>query len=92
MKRKRKQVTLTKDRASEFFIGGITGCLQIAEKLKLNSTVGAGLMSAFHMALPDLSVKGIVRAYHNIGGDDLPPGIGAKLLAATAKKKPKRRR
>lgn len=81
----RRSVTLSGDRAAEFFIGGLTGCLQIADKLKLRASVGAALISAISMALPDLPMKGIVRAYHRIGGE-VPVEIGAKMLAATARK------
>lgn len=91
MKAKRR-VTLSPDRAAEFFIGGLTGCLQIADQLGLKASVGAALMSAMAMAMPHLSTKGLVVAYHKIGGE-LPSEVGAKLLAATARKpKPQRRK
>lgn len=87
MKAKRR-VTLSGDRAAEFFVGGICGCMQIADRMSLGASVGAALISALYMALPKLPTKGLVKAYHNIGGDDLPPGVGAALLAATARKPP----
>lgn len=72
-------------RAAELFIGGICGLLSLAERLELRPSVGATLMSALSMALPDLSLKGAVAAYHRIGGE-MPPELGAKVLAATARK------
>lgn len=89
MKRARR-VSLTADKASEYFVGGCCSLLTVADKLSLKASVGAALMSALSMALPDLRIKGIVAAYHKIGGE-LPTEVGAKVLAATARK-PKRRR
>ena len=91
--RGRNVVTLSSTEATELFIGGLCGILQLADTLKLKASVGAGIMSTLSMALADLPAKGLLAAYQKIGGE-LPVEVGAKLLAATAarnKWKPKRK-
>ena len=84
-RRKGKGITISGDKAGEFFVGGVCSCMMLADRLGLKASVGGALMSALSIALPDLPLKGIVAAYHKIG-DEIPHEAGAKLLAATAQK------
>lgn len=75
---KRRQITLTDDEASELFVGGIVGCLQMADKLGLKASTGAALMMALNNALPQLSLRGVVAAHKKLGGE-VPPEAAAVL-------------
>lgn len=77
----KRRVTLDKNRASELFIGGLCGCMQIADKLGLSASTGGAIVLALESALPKLALPGVIAAYRKIGGE-MPPDLAAKVRAA----------